>query len=326
MSAGPGASSTGGTHVADVVSGPTAERTGSRDERTGSTAERTGSQEAIREFLATRRARLRPVDVGLADQGSTRRVPGLRREEVAELAGVSPGYYTRLERGRLDGASDSVLESLATALRLDDVEREYLFDLARGPVRGPVLRHSVTRLPEAIGHVVGRMDSPTIVVNASRDLVGANLLGRAVYAPVLEAGRGSFASFTFLADEAAEFYEDLEGVCATTAAVMRLDLARQPHNTDLRERVEDLLGRSERFRAAWARHDVHEHGTGTKVYRHPVVGRLELGYDVYTLASAPGLSMSVFRAEPGSVWDERLKELAGWARGTGLADIDLPIQ
>lgn len=312
MSAGSGTSGTGGARGADVVS--------------SQTAERTGSQEAIREFLATRRARLRPADVGLSDRGSTRRVPGLRREEVAELAGVSPGYYTRLERGRLDGASDSVLESLAAALRLDDVEREYLFDLARGPVRGPVLHHSVTRLPEAIKHVVGRMDSPTIVVNASRDLVGANLLGRAVYAPVLKVARGSFTTFTFLTDEAAEFYEDLEEVCATTAAVMRLDLARQPRNRDLRERVADLLESSERFSAAWDRHDVHEHRTGTKVYRHPVVGRLELGYDVYTLASAPGLSMSVFRAEPGSVSDERLNELASWARGAGMADIDLPSQ
>ncbi|VEG29948.1 Uncharacterised protein [Actinomyces howellii] len=273
-----------------------------------------GRRAVVRDFLTSRRSRLSPADVGLPTRGGERRVPGLRREEVAALAGVSPDYYTRLERGRLEGASDSVLMSLSTALRLSDLEREYLFDLARGPLGGPAPRHAVREVPPAVQHVVDRMDSPAIVVNTSQQLLHANAVGRALYAPVLQHGGESFATFAFLTEQAADFFEDLERACAMIAATMRLDLARSPGDVDLRSLVEELLGASERFRTAWARNDVHEHRTGTKTYRHPVVGRLELDYAVFLLPGTPGLGMTVFSAEPGSAAAERLVELGRRAR------------
>ncbi len=249
-------------------------------------------------FLTSRRARLTPRDVGLPDLGEDRRVPGLRRQEVAALAGVSPDYYTRLERGRIRGASDSVLNALARALRLDDVERAYLFALA---------------------HVA----APALATTAAQDIIGANLLGRALYDAVYREYPGrtpNLARFAFTGSAAPEFYGEHRGRAQVIiAAMLRMESARHPADPALAAVVAELTEDSEDFRTAWGRHDVHEHRSGTKTYHHPAVGDLPLTYDVLTLPGVPGTGVTVYGPQAGTGAQERLTALARWARSQDFA-------
>ena len=273
----------------------------------------------MQEFLRTRRARLTPVEAGLIG-GGHRRVPGLRREEVALLAGVSVDYYAQLERGDLAGASDEVLGALAQALQLDEAETSHLFDLARSARPSPARR----RRPPAAGKVRPSLqrfldaitDAPAWVRDEHMDLVAANRLGRALNAPLFADPRRPVnnARFMFLNEQASrQFYPDWEKGADDIVATMRGYAARQPHDKQLTDLIGELVTRSDAFRTRWAAHNVRFHRTGVKRIRHPVVGELELAYEGLDLPADPGWHLFTFTAAPGSPSDERLRLLASWA-------------
>ncbi|GAA1955654.1 helix-turn-helix transcriptional regulator [Microbacterium deminutum] len=270
-----------------------------------------------REFLSMRRARITPDRAGLPAYGGNRRVAGLRREEVALLAGVSVDYYTRLERGDLSGASESVLDALARALQLDDAETAHLFDLAHSANASPVakkratraegLRPSIQRLLDAI------TEAPALIRNNYFDYVAANSLGRALYSPVFAEPAPNSARFAFLNPAARDFYGDWDKVTQELVATMRGEAGRNPYDKRLTDLVGELSTRSERFRTLWAAHNVRYHRSGVKRLHHPVVGDLELVYEAFELPADPGLSLSTYTAEPGSASADALKVLASWA-------------
>ncbi|RXZ70752.1 helix-turn-helix transcriptional regulator [Agromyces albus] len=270
----------------------------------------------VREFLMSRRANVTPEQAGLPDFGGERRVAGLRREEVAMLAGVSLDYYTRLERGKIHGASESVLNAIATALHLDDVERAHLFDLARAVPPTPATRRPPTSprtIRPSVQRVLDHMAVPAVVYNARQDLVASNLLGRALFAPHFEADPPNNARFIFLDSRARDYYDDWPLACSLTAAMLRYEAGRDPLNSDLTALIGELSTRSPQFRKNWAEQDVHEHRTGTKIYRHPAIGPLELHYDVFEMPGEPGLSIGTYTAEAGTAAADGLTLLATWA-------------
>ena len=280
----------------------------------------------MREFLTTRRARITPEQVGLATTGS-RRVPGLRRSEVATLAGLSVEYYARLERGQIAGASSSVLEALATALQLDETERAHLYDLARAadgiPTSGRARRRGTTRTAASRLSLQWALEAITDAVAFVRDphqnLLATNSLGRAFYAPVIgdstqHKGRTpNLARFQFLDPAARDFYPDWDLFAEMCVGIMRTEAGRDPHDRGLQDLVGELSTRSDTFRRLWAAHDVRTHGAGTKRFNHPVVGELTLVYEELAITAEPGLVLLVYTAEPGSPSAERLRLLASWA-------------
>jgi hypothetical protein len=268
------------------------------------------SRSDVREFLISRRANVTPAQAGLPEGGGDRRVPGLRREEVAMLAGLSTDYYTRPERGKLRGASESVLNAIARALQLNDVEREHLFDLARTTTAD---RRKPTSVRASVQRVLDNMNGPAVVCNAQEDLIAANVMGRALHMPHFEADQPNLARFIFLDSRAKDFYADWPLACSITAAMLRFEAGRDPLNGELTALIGELSMRSPQFRKDWADQDVHEHRTGSKVYRHPQVGELEISYDVFELPGEPGLQIIAYSAEPGSASADKLALLAGLA-------------
>jgi transcriptional regulator with XRE-family HTH domain len=271
----------------------------------------------IREFLTTRRARITPDDVGLPVYGDNRRVPGLRREEVALLAGVSVDYYTKLERGNLSGASDDVLEALARALRLDEAERTHLFDLARASQPATATRRRRTKKQQVRPGVQRILDSmtaaPAFVRNGRLDLLAANQLGYALYAHVVPGQPANTARFVFLDPRSEDFYSDWDHVANEVVAILRSEAGRDPYDRGLTDLVGELSTQSETFRSKWAAHNVRFHDTGVKRLHHPVVGDLELTYESMELSADSGLAMFAYTAEPGSQSEEALNLLASWA-------------
>jgi transcriptional regulator with XRE-family HTH domain len=270
----------------------------------------------VREFLSTRRARLTPDQAGLPAFGGNRRVPGLRREEVSLLAGVSVDYYTRLERGDLSGVSDSVLDALARALQLDDAETAHLFDLARAANVSPVARKP-RKKAEAIRPSIQRLldamtGAPALVRNNYFDYLGANALGKALYAPLFTEPVPNSARFAFLNPAAHDYYLDWDRVTRELVAAMRGEAGRNPFDRRFSDLVGELSTRSDRFRTLWAAHDVRYHRSGVKRLRHPIVGEIELVYEAFELPADPGLHMSTYTAEPGTPSDEKLRMLASW--------------
>jgi transcriptional regulator with XRE-family HTH domain len=271
----------------------------------------------IREFLTSRRARITPQQAGLPVFGDNRRVPGLRREEVAMLAGVSVDYYTRLERGNLSGASESVLDALARALQLDDAERAHLFDLARAAGPGRIRRRSAPKqVRPSVQRILDAMtDAPALVQNGRLDILAANRLGRALYSELyLDPTRPvNHARFTFLDPRAHDFYADWDRAANDGVALLRAEAGRNPYDRDLTDLVGELSTRSEEFRIRWAAHNVRLHQTGAKHFRHPVVGDLTLTFEMLALAADPGLNLLAYSAEPGSRSKEALNLLGSWA-------------
>ncbi|MFB2556401.1 helix-turn-helix transcriptional regulator [Herbiconiux liangxiaofengii] len=273
----------------------------------------------IKEFLSSRRGRISPEEAGLPVYGGNRRVSGLRREEVALLTGVSVDYYVRLERGNLAGASESVLDALARTLRLDDAEREYLFDLARNAGPGP--RRPVkatTEVRPAIRQVLEAMaDAPAWVRNGRHDILAANRMGRALYSPVFDDPRRpvNTTRFTYLNPAAREFWRDYDQIADDAAAMLRLEAGRNPHDEGLIRLVGELSTQSELFRQRWASRDVKYHRSGLKRLHHPVVGDLDLNYESMELPGEPGLVMNVYTAAAGTPTADALKLLASWAAG-----------
>lgn len=288
--------------------------------------DRTDLREQVREFLSTRRARLTPAQAGLPAYGGTRRVKGLRREEVAMLAGVSVDYYVRLERGDLAGASDGVLDSLAVALQLDEAEREHLLALARaaGPATARRQRVAPATVRRSVQQVLDALtQAPAWVRNGRHDILATNFLARALYSPVLdsaEAGpRGRRAAnttrFVYLDPAAVDFFVDHARVARDAAAMLRLEAGRNPHDEELIALVGELSTRSELFRQHWAAHDVTFHRSGRKRLRHPVVGQLDLDFEAVELPSEPGLRLNVYTAAAGTPTSDALQLLASWAAG-----------
>lgn len=269
----------------------------------------------IAEFLTSRRAKVTPEQVGLPSYGP-RRVNGLRREEVASLAGVSVEYYKRLERGNASGVSDSVLEALADALQLNDAERAHLHDLARAvnPVAPRRRRSPQQRVRPVIQRVVDGMGGPAIIRNSRVDYLYANALGRALYAPVFDspAQPANSARFTFLDPAAHDFFADWERAAKDLVAHLRSEAGRNPYDRELSNLVGELSTRSPEFRTWWAAHNVRYHQTGIKRLNHPVVGELELSYEVLELPADAGLNISVYTAEPESRSAQALDLLASW--------------
>jgi transcriptional regulator with XRE-family HTH domain len=273
----------------------------------------------LSDFLITRRANITPEQVGLPTYG-TRRVKGLRREEVASLAGVSVEYYKRLERSNVSGVSDTVLDALAHALQLDDAERTHLFDLARAanPSAPRQRRRSSPRaVRPGLQQVLDSIDAPATLSNGRGDYLAANTLGRALYAPVFD-GREqppNSARFTFLDATSQEFFIDWEHAARDLVAHLRSEAGRNPYDRALSDLIGELSTRSEPFRKWWAAHNVRYHQTGTKRLRHPIVGDLELNYEVMPLP-ADGLRLAIFTAEPGSTSADALRLLSSWTATT----------
>lgn len=274
----------------------------------------------VREFLTSRRAKVRPEQVQLAP-GPNRRVPGLRRTEVALLAGVSVEYYTRLERGDLTGVSDQVLRAIADALLLDGAERDHLHHLARAadaaPRRGhrpgsrvPVVRPS---LQYSLDAIVG---GPALVRNGRMDIIATNLLGRALYADAYatQTGPVNIARFAFLDRHDAEsFYPDWDKAADQIVAILRAEAGRDPHDPDLHDLVGQLGTLSEEFRTRWGAHDVRRHDTGQKHFHHRIAGELQLHFESTDLPTDPGWKLQIYTPEPGSSTADALRLLASWA-------------
>jgi transcriptional regulator with XRE-family HTH domain len=282
----------------------------------------------IREFLTTRRGRITPQQAGVRTFGSgPRRVPGLRREEVASLAGVSIAYYTKLERGDASGVSDTVLEALARALQLDDAERAHLFDLVRAqqPVPRARRRRSAPQtVRPGVQRLLDRIDAPAFVRNGRMDILAMNKLGEALYSEMLVNPRrpANSARFCFLDPRATTFFVDWDKSADDSVAVLRAEAGRNPHDQDLTNLIGELSTQSEEFRVRWARHDVRYHDTGVKPIHHPLVGNLELTYEGMTLAADRELVMFVFTAEVGSKTEEALNLLASWTATSNEPALD----
>lgn len=274
----------------------------------------------IRDFLMSRRARVDPQDVGLP-AGDRRRVPGLRRIEVAALAGVSVEYYIRLERGALGGASPQVLDGIARALRLDDAERAHLFNLAHaaGPSGRPLRRRNPSTWTghRSLQWILDAVTGPAFVRNGRMDLLAANALGRAFYQDAYDmpGQPTNLARFTFLDGRAREFYPDWDQFAEVTVSILRTEAGRDPHNKDLHDLIGELSTRSADFRRLWGAHDVRHHGAGSKTFHHRVVGELTLAFEGLQLESEPGLTLTIYTPEPGTPSAERMQLLASWSAG-----------
>jgi transcriptional regulator with XRE-family HTH domain len=283
----------------------------------------------VREFLISRRERISPAQAGLpAYGGGNRRVKGLRREEVALLAGVSIDYYVRMERGNLAGASDAVLDGIASALQLDEAERAHLLDLAQAAQPAPPRhrRAKASGVTDVIQQILDAItEAPAWVRNGRHDMLAANRLARALYAPVLADPRrpANNARFTYLDPAAREFFADWERAADDIAAMLRSEAGSNPHDKQLVELIGELSTRSEEFRTRWAANNVRFHRTGHKRLHHPVVGTLDLDYEAMEFPAHPGLTLLTYTAAAGTPTADSLKMLASWA-ATAEQTGDLP--
>src|SRR3954471_1116255 len=266
----------------------------------------------IREFLVSRRAKIKPEETGLRIiDARPRRVPGLRREEVAQLAGVSTDYYTQLERGDLEGASDSVLNAIARALYLDDAERLHLYDLARPdtaalvPTSPGVIRPSVQRVLDAF------TEGMALVRNRRWDYLAANALGRAVYEEIFDGRTGdpNHVRYVFLDERARTFFDDWPRVAQDTARILRSETGRDPDDPEPAALVKEVSEASAEFRAVWAQHDVRLPAIGTHRFHHPRVGPLDLVFVSAALRADPGLTLLLATADAGSATEAALRQL-----------------
>ena len=239
----------------------------------------------VRDFLTTRREKVTPADVGLP-AGVNRRVKGLRRSEVATLAGISVEYYTKLERGAISGASPEILDALARALRLDSAERAHLFDLAHAasPVARPPRKRNAkcwSPHPSLQWMLDAVTAGPAFVRNGRMDLVAANALARAFYKDVYDMPGQSpnIARFTFLDERAHEFYPDWDAFAEITVSILRTEAGRDPHNKELHDLIGELSTRNDEFRRLWGAHNVRHHGTGSKTFHHSIVGEITVAYE-----------------------------------------------
>ena len=281
----------------------------------------------VREFLTSRRARLTPEQAGVVG-GDNRRVAGLRRGEVAVLAGVSVEYYAKLERGSIAGASESVLHAIAQALQLDDAERAHLIDLARAaqpPIPTKPWRRGNTRAAAVRPGMQLVLDAitggPALIRNGRLDILAANMLGRAFHTETLESpGDGNIARYTFLDPRARDFYPNWDTAADIVVAILRTEAGRDPYDKAIQDLVGELSTRSDQFRTRWGAHNVRQHGAGTKSFIHPIVGELTFAYEDMQFVQQPGLTFLIYVTEPGSASEERVQLLASWQATQDAAD------
>jgi transcriptional regulator with XRE-family HTH domain len=277
----------------------------------------------LREFLTTRRAKITPDQAGLPVYGANRRVTGLRREEVALLAGISVEYYTRLERGTVGSVSDSVLDGLVHALQLDEAERDHLYRLVRTaampPGRAPRRTPAKKRVRPTVQRILAQMPMPAYLRNSRFDVLAANDLGRALYSPLYDHAAAhtpgqppNSARFCFLDPGARDFFVDYDKSANDCVAFLRAAAGSDPYDKDLSDLVGELSTRSEDFRRRWAAHDVRYHRTGRKHFHHPLVGDIELDFEAFELAGDHGQRINIYTAPPDSPAEEALKLLASW--------------
>ncbi|MFJ3926694.1 helix-turn-helix transcriptional regulator [Streptomyces sp. NPDC090022] len=274
---------------------------------------------SLSDFLRTRRARLHPQDIGLPDYGGRRRVSGLRREEVAQLAGVSVDYYTRMEQGRVPHPSDSVLDALARALRLTEDERTHLRHLA-GPRR--TVRPAAGRAPappQRVRPMLRRLldelrDVPAVVMGRRMDILAWNAAAGALFGDygALAPAERNIARITFLDPASRALFGDWEGCARENVAYLHLEAGRHPDDPRLAQLIGELSLRSERFRTWWAQHPVQDKTSGTKLYHHPVVGDLELSYETLRAADDTEQALITYAAEPGTPSHDALRMLLAW--------------
>ncbi|MFF8449945.1 helix-turn-helix transcriptional regulator [Streptomyces leeuwenhoekii] len=286
------------------------------------------NREEVREFLTSRRAKITPEQAGLP-AGTRRRVPGLRRSEVAALADMSVEYYAKLERGNLSGVSPAVLEALARALRLDDAERAHLLNLAQAADGSDALSRPRRRRSKdqwkphrSLQWTLDAITAgPAFVRNGRMDLLAANQLARVFYADVYATpgNQANLARFNFLDPASRRFYPDWDLFADVAVAILRTEAGRNPHDKDLHDLVGELSTRSDEFRTRWGAHNVRHHGTGTKRFHHQAVGDLTLAFEGLEMAAEPGLTLTIYTAEPGSPSEEGLRLLASLA-ATQAAD------
>ncbi|MEY9845366.1 helix-turn-helix transcriptional regulator [Streptacidiphilus sp. MAP5-3] len=278
----------------------------------------------LSEFLRTRRARLQPEEVGLPYFGARRRVPGLRREELAQLAGVSVAYYTRLEQGNAHNVSASVLEAIADALRLDAAEREHLDHLVKPRQRTRAVPARAQRVRPQLQFLLDSMDAvPAYVIGPRADVLAWNRMACALLGDfgAKTPEQRNFAWMIFMDPASHEFYDDWEGKARDVVSCLRMAAGRTPDDPKLAALIGELSVKSPEFRQWWAAHDVRSKGPCQKELHHPVVGRLSLAYEAMVLPADPDQQLITYAAEPGSASAESLRLLASWAaepsRGTG---------
>jgi transcriptional regulator with XRE-family HTH domain len=274
----------------------------------------------IREFLTSRRGRITPEQAGLRNYGGRRRVSGLRREEVAMVAGISAEYYTQLERGNVSGVSEDVLDAIARALQLDDVERAHLFHLARAAKQLPVkANEATTQVRPGVQRVLDSMtDAVAFVRNSRQDVLSANRIGYALYADLFADPQrpANLSRFVFLDPRARDFYVDWDGIADAAAFNLRATAGRDPYDRALTDLVGELSMRSDDFRERWASQDVRQYRSGNQRFRHPLVGELELAYEALAVTAALDEIIIVYTAEPDSPSHDALQRLANWSGAT----------
>ena len=269
----------------------------------------------LSEFLRTRRARLKPQDVGLPDFGRHRRVPGLRREELAQLAGVSVAYYTRLEQGNGRNVSAEVLDAIARALRLSDAEHAHLMHLAKPKQlkKKPVARSQQVR--PALRHLLDSIESvPAYIVGRRSDILAWNRMASALFGDWAEmpAQERNWARMVFLRPEYRELYLEWQQKASDMVGYLRMDAGCHPDDPRLSALVGELSVKSEDFRRLWAAHDVKEKSYGVKRMRHPLVGDLTLSFETFRLVDDGEQSLVTYHAEPDTPSAEALRLLASW--------------
>jgi transcriptional regulator with XRE-family HTH domain len=268
----------------------------------------------LSEFLRTRRARLKPGDVGLPDFGRHRRVPGLRREELAQLAGVSVAYYTRLEQGNGRNVSSEVLDAIARALRLTDAEHAHLTHLAKPKqkkkqtARPPQARPALQQLLDAMDAV------PAYVIGRRSEILAWNRMAAALFGDwgELPVAERNWARLTFLRPDYHDLFVDWEHKASDVVAQLRMDAGSHPNDPRLSALVGELSVKSEDFRRLWATHDVKEKSHGVKRMTHPLVGDLSLNFEGFRLPDGSEQTLVTYHAEPGSASAEALRLLASW--------------
>ncbi|MER6649094.1 helix-turn-helix domain-containing protein [Streptomyces sp. NPDC000971] len=269
----------------------------------------------LSEFLRSRRARLKPEDVGLPDFGRHRRVPGLRREELAQLAGVSVAYYTRLEQGNGQNVSGEVLAAIASALRLTDAEQAHLSHLAKPKRHRKKPSARQQRVREALSRLLDTMDGvPAYVVGRRSEILAWNRMAAAVFGDwsQLQPPERNWARLVFLDPEYRELFVEWDQKASDIVSYLRMDAGCHPDDPRLSALVGELSVKSDEFRRLWARHDVKEKSHGVKRLHHPLVGELALGFETFTLPDDAEQSVVTYHAEPGSASAEALRLLASW--------------
>ena len=288
----------------------------------------------LADFLRLARARLTPAEVGLPlnRNAAARRVPGLRREEVAHLAGVSVDYYARMEQGRVTQASDAVINALAQVLHLGEAERSYLFSLLSASTGGRTQQRRRTHtVRESVRTIMASLNTqPAFVLGVGMDVLAMNDLAKSLMKDfTVETGLDrSLARWTFLDPAARTLYLDWNIIACDVAALLRHDARTHPNDRALNELIGELTVKSDEFRGWWGQHRVWECTFGLKRFEHPVVGRVDVNYETFPVPGEPDQQLLVYSTEPGSSSSDALRILSSWradADADAAVDVDVEL-